>query len=143
MKPIKPLLKEFVSEVDHHTQVPMIARLVRPGEGYGLYNAKTNAYAMKNVDADGKPGKEMLVEFYDKRNKPSNDPIRAHFISRYYLSTLLEGKDLDNPMHGLCLDGGIYEYQVDGKSLRDVLRWADNEREQRLLPRDPDPLTFD
>lgn len=138
VKPIKPLTFDFVSDVDNHTQIPMTARLVRPNEGYGrLGFREPGQYPMKN------DSKDLLVEFYDKRHNPSDDPIEGQFISRYYLSTLMDGKDLSKPIHGLCLDGGIYEWQVDGKSFKDVLTWADNHRQRLSMPRDPDPLTFD
>jgi hypothetical protein len=72
-------------------------RIVNKGERYGREDCLTHD--------DDRP----MAEFYDRRyasddyEQYSEDSwqARGQFISRYYVSTLLEG---DN--HGLCLDGG-------------------------------------
>lgn len=147
MKPIKPLTFDFISQVDHHTQVPMTARIIRPGEGYGLYSKEKNSYAKANVDRDGKPSKELLIEFYDTtrvdKTKQTNNVVPGFNVSRYALSTLLADYDQNKPVRGLQLDGREYKHQVDHESLYKVLKWADSHRKRLELPKDPDPLTFD
>lgn len=130
VKPIKPLIQSFHSSA---TDVPMIARLVRPNEGRGRFDPVDNSYCKKN------DSKELLVEFYDARHPTNGDPISGQFIASYYLSTLLDRSSGS----GLNLDGGVPDWQVDGKSMDDVMTWADAQRQRLSLPRDPDPLTFD
>ena len=74
--------------------------LVAPGAAYGRDNCLTN-------DSD-----ETLVEFLDTRY------FGGQFISRYYLSTLLEKTE-----GGLCLDGGIPDWSIDAKSYVVIDLW--------------------
>lgn len=59
---------------------------------------------------------EPLVEFYDSRTPMPNDKGRGQFVSRYYLSTLLES----NLERGLCLDTGAPHWSVSPKGCRAV-----------------------
>ena len=73
--------------------------LVNQGDKYGLNNCIVHDEA------------DPLVEFYDPR----------HFVSRYYLSTIMEIE----PGQGLCLDGSRYEYlAIDGSCLDNVKKWV-------------------
>ena len=64
-------------------------RIVNKGDRYGRADCLTHN--------DDRP----MVEFYDRRYQHGDWPDRGQFVSRYYVSTLLEVKD-----RGLCLDGG-------------------------------------
>ena len=63
-------------------------RIVNKGDRYGRADCLTHD--------DDRP----MVEFYDRRYANEAWP-RGQFVSRYYVSTLLEGEN-----RGLCLDGG-------------------------------------
>jgi hypothetical protein len=88
--------------------VPMVVRIVFPGENYGLKGCLVNE-------------KEPMVEFYDARYDHNPWlPFVGQFISRYYVSTLLE----NDRGQGLCLDGGIPAWDVDAASLKVLKRWV-------------------
>jgi hypothetical protein len=72
-------------------------RIVRTGDAYGLDNCLTNN--------DG-----PMVEFYDR--KYMHTP-RGQFVSRYFVSTLLE-----RPAVGLSLDGGVPAWTVSADDMR-------------------------
>jgi hypothetical protein len=76
-------------------------RVVFRGEGYGVNDVI--------IHDDETP----LVEFYDSRHTRINP--RGQFVSRYYASTLLEGKN-----RGLALDGGVPEWTVSAKDMETV-----------------------
>jgi hypothetical protein len=78
-------------------------RIVRKGEGYGLDSRLTH------------DKEEPFVEFYDKRYPHTE---YGQFISRYYVSTILE---YDN--QGLCLDGGIPEWSISARDMGVVRSW--------------------
>ncbi len=89
---------------DRSTQQAWAIRLVLAGEAYGKDNCLTHDKA------------EPLVEFYDTRH-PETD--LGQFVSRYYLSTLLERALTD----GLCLQGGVPSWSVSGEAMHEVQRW--------------------
>jgi len=64
-------------------------RIVNKGDRYGRADCLTHD--------DDRP----MVEFYDHRYTHGDWADRGQFVSRYYVSTLLEGEN-----RGLCLDGG-------------------------------------
>jgi hypothetical protein len=79
-------------------------RVVRKGKKYGLDNCLTH-------------GEDVpLVEFYDCRYE--HTPL-GQFVSRYYLTTLLQRY----PLQGLCLDGGIPAWNIDGKAMDRIVAW--------------------
>jgi hypothetical protein len=71
--------------------------ILSKGDKYGLNDCLTH------------DEKEKLVEFYDK----------DQFVSRYYISTLLEGKRGE----GLCLCGYEPSWGIDGKTMDKVRRF--------------------
>jgi hypothetical protein len=78
-------------------------RLVNKGDRYGRADCLTHD--------DDRP----MVEFYDHRYTHGDWPDRGQFVSRYYVSTLLEGEN-----RGLCLDGGNaneWSVSADGMAL--------------------------
>ena len=74
--------------------------VVLKGGCYGLNNCLTH-------DKD-----DPLVEFWDVECK--------QFVSRYYLSTLLESSNTS----GLCLDGGVPEWHITAENKRDAVEYA-------------------
>ena len=63
-----------------------------------------------NINGD-KTKNQLYVTFYLRREEDSQ---KDYMLSRYYLSTLLEGKN-----RGLCLEGGNpYEYFVNDDDMR-------------------------
>lgn len=79
-------------------------RTVMKGDRYGLDDCQTH----------GKD--EPMIEFYDYTyaNQKTFGP-RGQFVSRYGLSTLA-----GRPGGGICLDGGVPVWSVDGGAMRDV-----------------------
>lgn len=90
---------------------PFNVRLVWQGEQYGRNGCLTH----------DEP--ERLVEFYDATSAGKcPDNFTGHlgqFVSRYYVSTLLETNWRE--IHCLDLDGGIPEWKVTGQSVADAL----------------------
>ena len=85
-------------------------RLVRIGERYGRDLCLTH-------ESKFNFGDDPLVEFYDARY-PHCGEI-GQFVSRYYRSTLMEKPA---PARGLCLDGGVPEWSIDGVAFEMVRR---------------------
>lgn len=90
--------------------VPMLVRLVQPGDRYG----RNGEIVRENM--------ETLVEFYDLRHpgfavgNPENIP--GQFISRYLSNTIMEiEKD------GLNLDGGVPDWTVGEKAIGRIQQW--------------------
>lgn len=81
-------------------------RMVFQGDSYGLNNCLTN----EQPDA--------LVEFYDTRYPHCEF---GQFASSYYASTLLDGSLLQR---GLCLDGGVSDWNLDAEATRQALEWV-------------------
>jgi hypothetical protein len=84
-------------------------RTVLQGDRYGLGDRLTHDNA------------DPMIEFYDYQyaNVRAFGP-RGQFVSRYYVSTLAK-----HPKGaGLCLDGGVPEWSVDGRALAPVLHLA-------------------
>ena len=75
------------------------------------------------VNTGGKYGRAMrltnneapMVEFYDGRYMYT--PF-GQFVSRYYISTILEENSYPT---GLCLDGGVPEWQVSASDMQQVI----------------------
>ena len=78
-------------------------RIVRRGDGYGLNLCLTHNQA------------EPLVEFYDARYPHTEF---GQFVSRYYVSTILEGAN-----RGLCLDGAEPEWSISAGDMAVVRAW--------------------
>ena len=128
---MKYLLKKFESSV---AGIPMMARVVRPGEGMGQWDDKKNEFMSSNKTD------ELLVDFYDTRYAENKKgPIVGQFISRYHLSTLQE----DGQSNGLCLDGNFKnEWSIGAKEFKEVVDWAEGLR-QKMDVKKGKPLDFD
>jgi len=79
-----------------------VIRLVVPGDRYGLNMCLTNTNS------------EALVEFYDTRYGHTDF---GQFVSRYYVSTIMQHEG------GLCLYGGIPDWQVSAELIERVKKW--------------------
>jgi len=90
----------------------MMVRIVEQGEGYGQYNAQRGEYALTNNNP------EPLVEFYDLDFFCDRAPYVGQFVSRYYMSTLLE-----RDTGGLCLDGGEAKWNLNESEMNEVRRF--------------------
>lgn len=88
--------------------VPFNVRLVQIGESYGRDDCLTHGQGKYDLH-------EPMVEFYDARHMHTS---RGQFVSRYYVSTLLNGASRTS---GLMLDGGVPEWTVDAASMQRVV----------------------
>jgi hypothetical protein len=94
--------------VTNEDGITFAVRLVQKGDRYGLHGCLTH-------DED-----ETLVEFYDTRYDHNSDWLEeftGQFVSRYYAETLLGHEG------GLCLDGGIYDWQVSAGNMAKIKNW--------------------
>lgn len=89
---------------DAATTLTWAIRLVQFGDNYG----QRDKLIHDNVDP--------MVEFFDTRFP--HTPL-GQFVSRYYLSTLLERQD----NVGLCLDGGVPSWSVSAVAMAEVYQW--------------------
>jgi len=94
---------------------PMRVIFVPKGSSYP--NLKSNEISSRNS-----------LEFYDFRYKHTPD---GQFISRYYLSTLNEGRD---HRYGLDLMGGVDSWKIDAQTFNLVLVWANYLIKHAILP---------
>ena len=81
-------------------------RIVFRGDCYGL------DYCLTHIQDN------PLVEFYDETYIDKFGEL-GQFISRYSVSTLLDNKQ----GYGLNLDGGIFEWSIDGETMDLVREW--------------------
>jgi hypothetical protein len=79
-------------------------RIVRTGDAYGLGDCLIN---------NDKP----MIEFYDRAHMHTP---RGQFVSRYYISTLLDRPD----GLGLALDAGVPAWTVNADDMRLVTAYA-------------------
>jgi hypothetical protein len=79
-------------------------RVIREGNNYGLDNCL--------IHKEQRP----LVEFYDCRYEHTD---LGQFVSRYYVETLLDRQ----PDTGLCLHGGVPDWNIDVDAMNRVIHW--------------------
>jgi len=104
---------------DEISQMTWCCRIVREGERYGLIrqqNADGHGTDTMACINDGGP----MVEFYDCRYPHTR---YGQFVSRYYIKSLFER----DQSRGLCLDGGVYAWQVSGPCMVKVIEWLEVE----------------
>lgn len=94
--------------------VPFVVRVVRVGDKYGRDNCLTYG------EGEHDRADDVLVEFYDARYPHTEF---GQFVSRYYLSTLLE--DGVHCEFGLCLDGGEPDWSIDADAMFLVREWLE------------------
>ena len=90
-------------------KIPFLVNIVEKSENYGLNNCLTH----DKVDP--------LIEFYDQRYM--HTPL-GQFVSRYYMSTLLDDKDQHS---GLDLQGNVPDWKIDAKQMKIVRDWLSHE----------------
>ena len=110
---------------------PMLARLVRLGDRYGLKGCITHSLEDKYTH-----DKEPLIEFYtlvggDKDGDLAWDGVKGYwFIGRYYLSTFMGtceySRDGGPVRNGLSLYGGYHEYDLDAQDCQKVAAWIES-----------------
>ena len=71
---------------------------------------------------------DPLVEFYDAdasfNDGPKNIGMKlGQFVSRYYMSTLMNDGDPIGDGHGFCLDGGVPKWVIEGAAMKRVARF--------------------
>lgn len=121
-------------EFDNGHGRPMIARLLSPGDPYGRDGCLTWGADLgtgiqdpvSKAEFQEEFGKKPGVEFYDATHKadPRFGPL-GQFVSRYYLNTLVDDRDVLT-QRGLCLDGGVPEWGIQGEAFAKVLAWAES-----------------
>lgn len=84
-------------------------RIIRHGDRYGLEDC---------LEVKGEP----MIEFYDFRHADKEFALRGYFVSRYYLSTLVDG-EARLSRAGLCLNGGVPEWVVSAFEMRQVFEY--------------------
>lgn len=97
---------------------PWAVRLVFSGMAYGLDFKLTH------------DKEQPLVEFYDARFE--HTPY-GQFVSRYYAETLLEGYEKGRTAGGICLEGGVPDWNLSGAALGRVLDWVKKTIAEREL----------
>ena|SRR5579875_3077543 len=86
--------------------IPFRVRIIEQGDKFG------SNYCIINRN------RVPIVHFYDRRYNSSGN---GQFISSYYLSTLLH-KDTKN---GLCLQGGVPDWNISSASMSSVVSWLE------------------
>lgn len=86
-------------------------RIVNTGDRYGRNDCLIN-------------DKPPMVEFYDNRFDFPDFMGRGQFVSRYYVSTLLERQ----PDTGLCLDGGVPAWSVSAQDMEQVMQYIQQDQ---------------
>jgi len=81
-----------------------LVRIVQKGDKYGLN------FCLEHDQDD------PTVEFYDCRYDHTDF---GQFVSRYYLSTLMEG----DQERGLYLDGGVPVWQISSEGMIRIREW--------------------
>lgn len=104
-----------ITTVTNANGIAFNVRLVRKGQGYGR-----NLQLIHDKD-------DSLVEFYDARYVFAGEAGAefGQFVSRYYLGTL-QGSRMQRRAHGLCLDGGVDDWNVDAGAMQAVYVLLDN-----------------
>lgn len=105
-----------VATIRNANGIAFNVRLVRKGDGYGR-----NLSIVHERD-------EPLVEFYDARYRFEGEAGAefGQFVSRYYLKTLQGGGRFNLRAHGLCLDGGVPDWNVDSGAMQTAFTLLDN-----------------
>lgn len=88
-------------KVDHFN-----IRIVNTGDRYGLNDCLIN-------------DREPMIEFWDARY--DHVPGRGQFVTRYFVSTILDGLDNASYPLGLCLDFGVPSWTVSPNGMRQIV----------------------
>jgi hypothetical protein len=93
-------------------------RIVENGDSYGRDMCLTHDEA------------DPLVEFYDAdvsfNDGPKDIGMKlGQFVSRYYMSTLMDDGDPIGDGRGFCLDNGVPKWVIEGAAMKRVARFLD------------------
>ncbi len=88
-------------------------RIVRTGEKFGMNRKLENTHDLP------------LVEFYDARQDSKVFGELGQFVTRYLSETLLMRKNSRSVHQGLCLDGGVESWSVDGPTFAQIQDWIE------------------
>lgn len=91
--------------------IPFHVKLINKGEKYGLDHCLTHDKT------------DPLVEFYDARYVKNFESL-GQFVSRYYLSTLINDKD-NLICYGLNLHGGIPDWKINSECMQQIYNWLE------------------
>lgn len=105
---------DLVSVTSAVSGVRFNVRLLQTGDHYGL----NDVLVVGEGDSLRLEGPGPFVEFYDSRYPHTSF---GQFVSRYGVSTILEGKT------GLNLMGGVADWQIDGAAMDIVRQWLREE----------------
>lgn len=105
------------SDFTNDRGVPFCAVRIEPGEPYG------RIVRPFPVDSDAPYSRRLIaavpmIEFYDRRYQHTE---LGQFVTRYLVESLThEDADVlyDNVLGGMCLDGGIPDWQVTAENMR-------------------------
>lgn len=94
--------------------IPMVIRLVPYGERYGRAGKLTHTFGLDEFGP--------MVEFYDARHAHEDwMGFSGQFITRYYVETLRQR----DQSRGLCLNGSVTVWDVDGLAMYYVMGWLE------------------
>jgi hypothetical protein len=105
--------------IKSETGRPILVKLLHKGDAYGLNKCLT--WEGWGFDKD-----ELGIEFYDATyaNQGRFDP-EGQFVSRYYLSSLMEDWDrAEFYGRGLILHGGVPEWNISATEMDKVKAWV-------------------
>lgn len=111
-------MKQNLMFVENENGRQFAAKLIAKGDRYGL--EKCLAW-----ESD-----KLGIEFYDVKYAGDGFDELGQFVSRYYVETLLD----DYPNNGLCLDGGVPVWTIDGAAMRKLYFWL-KEKETEFFVR--------
>lgn len=95
-------IMDFVS-----SGIPFRTVIIEQGDKYGLNNVLTNN------------NRDPIIQFFDRRFNHSEN---GQFISSYYMHTLLN----HNPNNGLCLQGGVLDWNISMTGMALVVNWLED-----------------
>lgn len=108
------LNKDNVMQVTNNNGITFNVRLVLKGDNYGR-----NGCLIHNEE-------DPMIEFYDTRYDLDDWEGLGQFVSRYYLSTLLErDTDFEGASYGIQLEGDVDVWYVNGENVDEILGWAE------------------
>lgn len=96
-----------ILQVVNERGVMFNVRLVKKGDKYG------RGYRLTHDE------EEPLVEFYDARYPDIDYGEIGLFVSRYYVSTIMEHDD----DYGINLDGGVKDWSISSENVKQVKEW--------------------
>jgi hypothetical protein len=104
-------MKQLILKNTASPMTNIMVRVVEKGDGFGRH---TPIAGFARCHDESEP----LVEFYDL--DIDRTPFGGQFVSRYYISSLLEKNS-----GGLCLDGGVPKWNINEPDMNDVRKFLE------------------